>query len=43
MLVNSAEILASTNEILKPRVPSNMLMTLLMVRWNEKDKKMYMT
>ena len=42
-LVNSSEIIAHTNEILKPRVPSNMLMTLLMVRWNEAEKKMYMT
>ncbi len=42
-LVNSAEIIAHTNEILKPRVPSNMLMTVLMVRWNELEKKMYMT
>lgn len=41
--INSAEVIANTNEILKPRVPSNMLMTLLMVRWNENEKKMYMT
>ncbi len=40
---NSADILARTNEIVKPRVKSNMLMTLLMIRWNEKEKKMYMT
>lgn len=40
---SSAVILAKTNEIVKPRVKSNMLMTLLMVRWNERDKKMYMT
>lgn len=43
MLVSSAEIIANTNEILKPRVPSNMLMTLLMVRWNEIEKKLFMT
>lgn len=43
MVENSAEILARTNEILKPRVKSNMLMTLLMIRWNEKEKKLYMT
>ncbi len=42
-LISSAEILAHTNEILKPRVPSNMLMTLLMVRWNELEKKLFMT
>lgn len=43
MLVNGASILAQTNEILKPRVKSNMLMTVLMVRWNEIEKKLYMT
>ena len=43
MIENSALILARTNEILKPRVKSNMLMTMLMVRWNEKEKKLYMT
>lgn len=43
MLVNSAAIIAHTNEILKPRIPSSILMTLLMVRWNETEKKMYMT
>lgn len=40
---SSADILARTNEILKPRVKSNILMTLLMIRWNEREKKMYMT
>lgn len=43
MLVNSAEIIAHANEILKPRIPSNILMTLLMVRWNEQEKKLFMT
>lgn len=43
MMVNSADIIAHTNEILKPRVPSNMLMTLLMIRWNEEQKKLFMT
>jgi sigma-B regulation protein RsbU (phosphoserine phosphatase) len=43
MIENSADILVRTNEILKPRVKSNMLMTLLMVRWNERDKKLFMT
>jgi serine phosphatase RsbU (regulator of sigma subunit) len=42
-LVNAAEIIAYTNEILKPRVPSNMLMTVLMIRWNELEKKLFMT
>lgn len=40
---SSADILVKTNEIVKPRVKSNMLMTLLMIRWNEREKKMYMT
>ena len=43
MLVNGASILVQTNEILKPRVKSNMLMTLLMIRWNSLEKKLYMT
>lgn len=43
VLVSGAEILADTNEILKPRVVSNMLMTLLLIRWNERERKMYMT
>jgi hypothetical protein len=43
IIINSAEILSNTNIILKPRVKSNMLMTLLMVRWDEKEKKMFMT
>lgn len=37
------EILAKTNEILKPRVKANLLMTVLLVRWDEINKKMYMT
>lgn len=38
-----AQILAYTNEILKPRIKSNILMTLLMVRWDEKQKRLFMT
>jgi len=37
------EILANTNEILKPRVKSNILMTLLLLRWNEAEKRLFMT
>lgn len=40
---NWAKILSDANSILKPRVKSNLLMTLLMVRWDYKNKKMYMT
>ena len=36
-------VLTKTNEVLKPRVKANLLMSLLLVRWNEKDKKIYMT
>ncbi len=43
MLTNGAEILIRTNEILKPRVKSNMLMTMLMIRWNEAEKRLFMT
>lgn len=38
-----AQILAYTNEILKPRIKSNILMTVLMVRWNEVEKRFFMT
>lgn len=37
------DVLTWTNEILKPRVKANLLMTLLLLRWNEKEKKIYMT
>ncbi len=36
-------ILAKTNEILKPRIKANLLMSLLMVRWDEKEKRLFMT
>ncbi|MCP4523419.1 MAG: serine/threonine-protein phosphatase [Candidatus Gracilibacteria bacterium] len=36
-------ILAKTNEILKPRVKANLLMSLLMIRWDEKEKRLFMT
>ena len=37
------DILSKTNEILKPRVKSNLLMSLLLMRWNEKEKRIFMT
>lgn len=43
IFVSWAQILANANEVLKPRVKANLLMSLLMVRWNEKTKKIYMT
>lgn len=38
-----SHILALTNDIIKPRVKANLLMSMLMIRWNDKTKKMYMT
>jgi len=43
LFVSWAQIIINTNEILKPRVKANLLMSLLMVRWNDKTKKLYMT
>jgi hypothetical protein len=43
IFISGAQIIANTNEILKPRVKANLLMSLLMVRWDEKNKKMFMT
>jgi hypothetical protein len=40
---SGASILIKTNEILKPRVKANLLMSLLMVRWDEKEKRAFMT
>lgn len=38
-----SHILALTNDIIKPRVKANLLMSMLMIRWNSKEKKLYMT
>ena len=38
-----SQIMASTNEILKPRVKANLLMTVLLVRWNEEEKRFFFT
>ncbi|MDD3645841.1 MAG: PP2C family protein-serine/threonine phosphatase [Candidatus Gracilibacteria bacterium] len=40
---SGSDILTKTNEILKPRVKANLLMSMLMIRWDEKEKRMYMT
>ncbi len=40
---NGNTILSKTNEILKPRVKANLLMSLLMVRWDQQEKRMFMT
>lgn len=36
-------IVSLTNDIIKPRVKANLLMSLLLLRWNAVSKKMYMT
>ena len=36
-------ILSLTNDIIKPRVKANLLMSVLLIRWNASTKKMYMT
>lgn len=41
--VSWAPIITKVNEVLKPRVKANLLMTLLLVRWNEKEKRLFMT
>lgn len=38
-----ADVVAKTNEILKPRVKANLLMTLLLIRWDNKEKELFMT
>lgn len=38
-----ADILSNTNDILKPRIKSNILMSMLLVRWNEEEKRVFMT
>lgn len=43
IMINWAQILSNANSILKPRIKPNTLMTLLMLRWDEANKKMYMT
>lgn len=40
---SGSQILSMTNEILKPRVKSNILMSLLLIRWNELEKRLFMT
>ncbi|MCD5385131.1 serine/threonine-protein phosphatase [Candidatus Gracilibacteria bacterium] len=40
---NGASIVANANTILKPRIKANLLMSLLMVRWNTKEKRLFMT
>lgn len=37
------DILTLTNKTLKPRIKANLLMSLLLVRWNENEKRLFMT
>lgn len=41
--INGAKILSETNRILKPRIKQNMMMTCVMLRWNENDKQLFYT
>jgi hypothetical protein len=40
---SGSQILIEVNRILKPRVKANLLMTMLLVRWNELEKRFFMT
>ncbi len=43
VFVSGAQILVNVNDTLKPRIKANLLMSLLLVRWNEKEKRLFMT
>lgn len=40
---NSARVLSETNRILKPRIKQNMMMSSVMLRWNDTEKSLYYT
>ena len=40
---SSARVLVETNRILKPRIKQNMMMTCVMLRWNEVTKTLFYT
>ena len=40
---SSARVLVETNRILKPRIKQNMMMTCVMLRWNEATKTLFYT
>ncbi len=42
-LIKWDEILANTNSILKPRLKANLLKTLLLVRYNSEEERLFMT
>lgn len=37
------QIMSAANAVLKPRVKANLLMTVLLLRWNEEQKRLFMT
>ena len=41
--ISWADILTLTNKFIKTRIKANLLMSLLLVRWNEKEKRLFMT
>ena len=40
---NSARVMSETNRILKPRIKQNMMMSSVMLRWNDPEKALYYT
>jgi hypothetical protein len=40
---SGAIILSKTNEELKPRVKASLLMSMLLLRWDEAEKRLFMT
>lgn len=41
--MNSKDVLTNTNKYLQPKISSTMFMTMVMFRWDKKEKKMYYT
>jgi sigma-B regulation protein RsbU (phosphoserine phosphatase) len=41
--VRWSQIMSAANEVLKPRVKASLLMTVLLLRWNEEQKRLFMT
>jgi len=41
--MNTKDVLVNTNKYLQPKISSTMFMTMVMFRWDKKEKKMYYT
>lgn len=41
--MNTKDVLTNTNKYLEPKIASTMFMTMVMFRWDKKEKKMYFT